>query len=252
MNAALLHTGLSWLQVGTGLIIMLGALALLAYGIDSSTRRLVRWAITGLVCWGAWFGLCPLQGHGHDSAPALALAGLVGYVLIRYGRQVRGILAGEEWWPPNAKPSHGSEIVLVSPRRQPPPWYRKLNPIWLILGNEDDGYWGDDHWRAGRPKTLRLALIWWMRNPCHNLTWYGIGVADRERLMTGRWAPCVHKPGGGLLVSCTWVALAGWWLPLPFISYIGLHAKTYAGWRPSGAFGLELNLSLRGHIEVKE
>ena len=103
MNAALLHTALAWLQVGMGLSIMLGALALSASGIDSSTRHLVRWAVTGLVCWGAWFGLHPLGGHGHDSAPALALAGLVGYVLIRYGRQVRGILAGEDWWPPNAK-----------------------------------------------------------------------------------------------------------------------------------------------------
>lgn len=98
-----LHTALNGLQSGIGLAIMLGALALSALGVDARTPRLLRWAVTGLVCWGAWLGLQPLAGRGHDSAPALAIAGLVGYVLIRYGRQVRGILAGEAWWPPNAK-----------------------------------------------------------------------------------------------------------------------------------------------------
>ena len=35
-------------------------------------------------------------------------------------------------------------------------FWKKINPLWWF-GNEDDGWYGDDRWRAGREKTLLLA-----------------------------------------------------------------------------------------------
>lgn len=121
-----------------------------------------------------------------------------------------------------------------------------LNPWWLLVGNEDDGLYGDDAWRAGRPKTWRLALTWWLRNPCHNLTWYVLGVAQHHRFIVGPWAPRIAREEGGWLWQYTQIA----WSPgikLPFVGYTsppgnGWRVEFYAGWRPSGSFGFALRL----------
>lgn len=122
------------------------------------------------------------------------------------------------------------------PRRKlTTPWaMRWLRIVWALFGNEDDGIYGDEKWRAGRAKTWNLAVIWWFRNPFHNLFFYVIGVADRHRTFysTREWG----SPGW------TFHALRCGWLWLPFISYRG-RVKFYAGWRPYGAFGTKLNLS---------
>ena len=110
-------------------------------------------------------------------------------------------------------------------------WFRLL---WALFGNEDDGIYGDDKWRAGRAKTWKLAVIWWFRNPFHNLFFYVIGVADRHRTFysTREWGSS----------GWTFHVLRCGWLWLPFISYRG-RVKFYIGWRPYGAFGTKLNLS---------
>lgn len=110
-------------------------------------------------------------------------------------------------------------------------WFRLL---WAIFGNEDDGIHGDDKWRAGRDKTWRLAVLWWVRNPFHNLFFYVIGIADRPRdfYSTREWG----SPGW------TFHALRWGWLWLPFVSYLGW-CNFYAGWRPYGAFGLKFNFA---------
>lgn len=243
MSVAAIHQWLNVLQSALGLIIVLWGLVLLACGIDARSRASHRWGTVGLVCWGAWLALQSLAGRPHDSPPSLAMAGLVAYVLVRYGRQVRGILDGEAWWPPN-------QISIVSvdlpPRRTGIHPCLKLCPWWALFGNADDGYFGDDNWRAGRPKSLLLALDWWLRNPAHNLTWYVIGVADRPRTVSGVYGNRFHRPGGGWLTSWTSVRAFGLSLQLPYVSYLSAHVKGYAGWRPSGAFGLKLNLSITG------
>lgn len=160
------------------------------------------------------------------------------------------------------------------------PWYRKLNPLWALFGNEDDGlcppWFGGD-----KPRWLRIVL-WWLRNPFHNLAFYVFGVADRERTLTGKYGTEVHQPGGGwlwcttraeqlkadplaglsLLVIGLLPAHLGWsltlcvspsallyWIsmgaPLPFVSYLGRRAKFYFGWRPAGAFGIKFNFLKR-------
>lgn len=123
--------------------------------------------------------------------------------------------------------------------RRTVPGFRKLNPFWALFGNDDDGYFGDDRWRAGRTKTLGLALQWWLRNPFHNLFFYVIGIADRPRTF---WS----RPGRG------WGEVDGWtfhWLQadggrfrFPFASFRNHRFSAYAGWRPYGAFGFKFQI----------
>lgn len=89
----------SVMQCLVGVAITLSAYVIAALGMDKKTHFMVRWPMAGLVGWGAWFALVPWTHHGHDSLAAIALGLLVAFVLIVYGRQVRGILDGEVWWP---------------------------------------------------------------------------------------------------------------------------------------------------------
>lgn len=107
---------------------------------------------------------------------------------------------------------------------------------WAFFGNDDDGLFGDERWRSGRPETVWLAVIWWLRNPFHNLTWYVIGVADKHRTVYSNKDS--DAPGW-----CFMVTRCGW-LWLPFVGHNGF-LKFYAGWRPSGAFGLKFNIKFR-------
>ena len=78
-----LNAALSAAQVLIGLAILITGLILLSTSVDHSTRAAVCWPLVGLVAWAAWFTLQPLA-RGPDSPPAIALAGLVAYVLARH------------------------------------------------------------------------------------------------------------------------------------------------------------------------
>lgn len=112
---------------------------------------------------------------------------------------------------------------------------QRFYPFWALFGNEDDGYYGDDRWRNGRDKTLKLAILWWFRNPFHNLFFYTIGIADHPRTVysTAEWGT-----EGKLTLHFTPTPTLKF--PLPFISYKG-KISFYIGWRPYGAFGFKLN-----------
>lgn len=228
-----------------------GGLILLVTAVDGMSSMRKRWPLIGLCLWSIWMLWAAAAVHHHDSPAAVAMTALVAFVLLRYGRQVRGILDGEGWWPPNAAGAGYELSVYMRPRRARRPWWVKACPWWALFGNDDDGYFGDADWRAGRDKTAWLAMVWWLRNPCHNFTWYVIGVADRERLHRGRWSPDIHRPDGGWLMAVTDVRMLGLALKLPFVSFLSPYIKAYVGWRPSGAFGIKLNLSLTGSISLE-
>lgn len=95
----------SWLPCVQGVVaagVLIGALVLLFIGVDRRSPAHVRWPMIGLVLWALWMLLAAAAGR-HDSPPGIAMTALVAYVLLRYGRQVRGILDGEPWWPPAAR-----------------------------------------------------------------------------------------------------------------------------------------------------
>lgn len=245
MTTHTIYAALCWLQMAVGLGIVLGGLLLSLTALDASSSRMLRWSVSGLVAWGAWFGMVGFAG-GHDSPAALALAGLVAVVLHARRKHLADILAGALWWPPNAE--NMAITVFERARRPSPPWWVRWNP----LGNVDDTIFGDAKWRAGRPRTPLLAVQWWFRNPFHNIAWYGLGVADLDRSVEGRFGNAFHRPGGGWLICWTHVVVGGVALSLPFVSYISPHVKFYLGWRPSGAFGPKFNVSAKGAIEVPQ
>ena len=116
-------------------------------------------------------------------------------------------------------------------------WYHLINPWWLLISNIDDGYYGinEPKHNPEKKETLWLAITWWIRNPFHNLCWYVLGVAHKDRHIVGKYADEMHNPNGGWLFH--YVQPVGSKLKLPYISYKGLF-KVYLGWRPSGAFSL--------------
>lgn len=89
------------LQGLIGLCVVAGGALLLAMGCDRRSRFVHRLLVVGLVLWGTWFAWLAWQGH-HDSPPALALGACVAFVVLAHGRQIRGILDGEPWWPPHS------------------------------------------------------------------------------------------------------------------------------------------------------
>lgn len=81
------HAVLTALQVVVGLAVAAGSLVLSATAVDRRTHWSVSWPLVGLAAWASWFALVPFQ-RGPDSMPAIALAGLVAYALIRHSRRI--------------------------------------------------------------------------------------------------------------------------------------------------------------------
>ena len=111
-------------------------------------------------------------------------------------------------------------------------WRQKINPIWW-LGNADDPL-PPDWYRSGQNEVKR-RVMWMLRNPFHNFTFYVIGVADKPFKVSGLYPTKVFNPMGGWKRHVVIYK----WLKLPFISYSG-KCRFYAGWRELGNFGLKL------------
>jgi len=90
---------LGYLQAVIGVLIVAGALALALSGVDARTPVVKRVSLGGLVIWGGWWACLPCLARTHDSLPAIALGGLVAWVLLRHQRPLRDLIAG--WWPWN-------------------------------------------------------------------------------------------------------------------------------------------------------
>ena len=128
-------------------------------------------------------------------------------------------------------------IIQVFPARRKIKFWKKLSPFWWF-GNEDDGWHGDDKWRAGREKTLLLALIWFFRNPMHNFTFYVIGISDYPRTF---YSNKLWGKADGFSFHYTPTPVLN--IPLPMVAYVGKKIGWYIGWRPYGSFGISLNFA---------
>jgi hypothetical protein len=134
-------------------------------------------------------------------------------------------------------------ICVHRAARRTIPASNKRGLLWALFGNEDDGFYGDANWNPQRKTDRKTAIKWWFRNPAHNLTFYVLGVADKERLVCGPHGDDHQLEGGGFVWSFTMVM--GSKIKLPYINYTKGRIKAYAGWRPSGAFGFKLNFKLK-------
>jgi hypothetical protein len=116
---------------------------------------------------------------------------------------------------------------------------QKLNPVWWF-GNADDPI-APDWYRHGE---RRRNAGWHLRNPCHNFTFYVIGIADQEYTRVGRHASAVFNPHKGW----NWAVCRYKCLRLPFLSYHRGGFKFYCGWRNAGNFGMKLSLAKKKKV----
>lgn len=96
--------GLACLQGTLALGVIVGAVLILLTGSDRRTPWRIRGALIGLALWGVWLLWSAARGEP-DSIAGQSMTALVAYVLLVYGRQIRGMLDGEIWWPRH-KPKH--------------------------------------------------------------------------------------------------------------------------------------------------
>jgi hypothetical protein len=100
-------------------------------------------------------------------------------------------------------------------------WKQKINPVFW-LGNIDEPNPPADKW-VNKPQWIR-RILWFIRNPFHNFTFYVIGMADR---LEYREPDHVFNP------------FHRWNIILPFISYHNGKYKWYLGWRERGNWGFK-------------
>lgn len=151
-----------------------------------------------------------------------------------------------DWQPkPMKRPSVGTNAAMLDGRWHrihitPPPnlpkihAWQKFNPVWW-LENADDPIPPDWY----RPDQKGRETKWRFRNPFHNLTFYVIGVADKQTVRSGRFPDEIANPNSGwnVAVSRRRIVL------LPFVSYQRGRFEFYFGWHPRGNFGIKFNFS---------
>jgi len=109
---------------------------------------------------------------------------------------------------------------------------KKLNPIWWFLNDHDKKAPID--FRPGSYGILR-ELLWLLRNPLHNFTFFIIGISDKPFVIRGLFPSNVFNPNGGWKYHFVIYKK----LKLPFISYCN-KVQFYIGWRERGNFGISL------------
>lgn len=113
--------------------------------------------------------------------------------------------------------------------------------IWALFGNDDDPNPPEDYY-PGEPMLYR-GVRWWLRNPCHNMGFYVLGLAGKpfERVALyprGASGLLVFRPEGGWYIAVVKYR----WLRLPFVSYqgTGLVKKFYCGYRERANLGVKI------------
>lgn len=133
---------------------------------------------------------------------------------------------------PNWKTASEREVDPLPIPNQYGPFstWQKLNPRFWI-GNADDPEPPDWY----RPDEPGRRWKWHIRNPFHNLTFYIIGIADKDFTRLGAYPESVFNPGDGW----NWTVSHAKLLPLPFVSYKRNSFQFYFGWRERGNFGIK-------------
>jgi len=126
---------------------------------------------------------------------------------------------------------------------------------WMLLGNDDDGIFGESSLKKHRWSTeynVQRAFFWTLRNPLHNFCYYVIGEAHRNHgqltLLSLNTKKCGvfkyrSKADMGDLENNTGMLMAfhGW---KPFFAlrmYLSPRYRCdfYVGWRERGNFGFK-------------
>ena len=138
--------------------------------------------------------------------------------------------------PQTVSATGGSLKVLTNNPSQPRGYstWKQLNPVsWF--GNADEPI-APDGYRAGQ---CCRNFMWHLRNPCHNLTFYVVGIADKPFTRVGRFPENVGNPNGGW----NWAVCRYKCLRLPFVAYDRSRFHFYCGWRERGNLGFKFNFA---------
>ena len=112
---------------------------------------------------------------------------------------------------------------------------KKCFPVYWILNDDDKRA---PNWYRPNSYGIVREILWLLRNPFHNLTFYVLGVADKKFSVRGEYREHVVNPNGGWKRQTVIYKK----LKLPFISYAGQKVKFYIGWRERGNLGFKLTL----------
>jgi hypothetical protein len=106
--------------------------------------------------------------------------------------------------------------VVMRPKTNEPPvhWYNKINPVWWF-GNLEEPI--PPAWYE--PTNSMRKVKWYFRNPFTNLSYYVIGVADKQTVRSGRYPTLVGNPHGGWNFAVTRRRIVF----LPFMDYKNRH-----------------------------
>ena len=119
---------------------------------------------------------------------------------------------------------------------------------WSLLGNEDDGIFGEDRRRPYSTNiTTKTFLSWSARNPLHNFTFYTIGSADWDKHYNFDLVK-INDENTSLFTQGKDNVPKGFALSVndykPFVSLQFPWSEKrrfsfYFGWRPEGCFGIK-------------
>jgi hypothetical protein len=134
-------------------------------------------------------------------------------------------------------------------------WYDLFHwTTWSLFGNDNSGVFGEEAgYRLQDPVSVKKALLWNLRNPLHNFTFYVIGTAGQQnseftllKISGSEFEAFKYKPKGktnfGGEGTSFYLGFHGW---KPFISLRVAWCSTktldfYLGWRHRGNFGIKL------------
>ena len=123
--------------------------------------------------------------------------------------------------------------------------------IWALFGNDTDTVDGDQGWQTANGNAwwfhiiwLR-RIIWWFRNPFHNLCFFVFGVVGQTQVFKGRFnAPFAGDAPQGAHDVFNWGLTYTDKHVLPYVSYDGPFGRNALGWAPGGAFRLRPSLQV--------
>ena len=129
-------------------------------------------------------------------------------------------------------PTNRSERVFHYIPKQHFSTCQKANPFWWFR-NADDPIPPENY----RPGKCCRNFMWHLRNPCHNFTFYVMGIEDKPHTRVGPFPTKTSNPNGGW----NWAVCQYKCLRLPFVDYKRGRFEFYFGWRTGGNFGIKLN-----------
>lgn len=200
---------------------------------------------------------CYLSFASLITQPLLLLTALTGCFPYKISCQQAANLT-EAASPLKNEALHHSLYCLIPRHRCQLHWYDVGHLCsWVLVGNDDDGIFGEEPTAEYRPKekaSLKKALLWTCRNPLHNFCFYVIGSANRQNsaltlLKINERGFCAlhYEPiAKHVFASKNYGFLFALHGGKPFLSLRLSYSKNfcgefYLGWRERGNFGIKLH-----------